>query len=380
MSISKLLLYSALPLLLSLPAAAQVGSVEGYVNSQDGKAVAGAVINFDRTGGVTGHVEAKTDKKGYFSLLGVPTGDYRLTVVVEGQIRDRRDQFHVSPGRQNQVAGNSSSLVFVLKPAEVIAAEQAKEAAKDPNAKDQADKNAKAREEALARAKALNDNFAAGKAALEAKQFDVAVENLTKAAEVDPKQWAVWSSLADAYMGVASRQKSAEAAQTYPKAYEAFSKAIELAPANAGNYNNFALALAANNKLDEAKVNLAKAIEIDPAGAGKYHYNMGAFLMNVSQSDAAAEEFRKSIAADANYAESYFYLGSMLAGKSTMDASGKMVPPEGTVDALQKYLSLKPDGPNAAAAKDLISALGSKIDVNYKDPNAPTKGNSKKTK
>ena len=105
---------------------------------------------------------------------------------------------------------------------------------------------------------------------------------------------------------------------------------------------------------------------------------MGALLMNVSQADAAVDEFRKAITADPNYAESYFYLGSTLAGKATVDASGKMLPPDGTIQALQKYLDLKPDGPNAPAAKDLLAALGTKIDVNYKDPNA--RNNSKKTK
>ena len=100
----------------------------------------------------------------------------------------------------------------------------------------------------------------------------------------------------------------------------------------------------------------------------------GAFLMNASKSDQAVEEFRKGIAADPNYAESYFYLGSMLAGKSTVDASGKMTPPEGTIDALQKYLQLKPDGPNAQSAKELIGALGAKVDLKFTDPNAKPKG------
>jgi tetratricopeptide (TPR) repeat protein len=214
------------------------------------------------------------------------------------------------------------------------------------------------------------DSFAAGKAALDAKKYDDAITNLTKASAVDPKQTAVWSALADAYMGKAREQKSSEAGPTYEKAIEAFNKAIELQPTNAGNYNNFALALAASGKMDDAQKNLEKAIEIDPAGAGKYHYNLGAFLMNSGKGDAAIEEFKKGIAADPKYAESYFYLGSTLAGKSTMDASGKMVPPAGTVEALQKYLELKPDGPNAQPAKDLIAALGSKVDTKFTDPNS----------
>jgi hypothetical protein len=48
-----------------------------------------------------------------------------------------------------------------------------------------------------------------------------------------------------------------------------------------------------------------------------------------------------------------------------------MVAPDGTIEALQKYLTLKPDGPNAESAKQLIAALGSAVNVDYKDPNAP---------
>ncbi len=356
-------------LLVSLPAAAQYGLVDGYVLGPDGKAFQGAVINFDKMDSKA-HTETKSDKKGYFVLGALAIGDYRVTVTVDGQLRDKRDYYHVSPGKQTATQGNSAlALIFNLKAPEVIAAEIKKEAEKEGTAPG-SDEKAKARAAAEESRKALMDSYAQGREALDNKKYDVAVESLTKASVLDPKQAAVWSSLADAYMGVARAQRSSEAAPTYQKAYDAFAKAIELAPTNAGNFNNFALALAASNKMDEAKTNLAKAIELDPAGAGKYHYNLGAFLMNASQNDAATDEFRKSVAADPNYAESWFYLGSMLAGKSTVDASGKMVPPEGTVDALQKYLTLKPDGPNAAPAKDLIGALGSKVDTTFKDPNA----------
>jgi Tfp pilus assembly protein PilF len=366
-----LILFGAF-LLVSLPAFAQFGQVDGYVIGPDKKPVMGAVIQFDRLD-IKSHTETKTDKKGYYQIATLPVGDYSITVMVDGQFRDKRDFFHVSPGRQDATVGNSVlGLSFNLKPLEVVQAQQQKEAVKEGNAGTDAEK-AKAREAQEASRRALMDSYGAGKAALDDKKYDEAIASLTKASEVDPKQTAVWSSLAEAYVGLAQTQKKDEAAATLAKAEEAFNKAIELAPTNAGNYNNYALALAASGKIDDAKVKLAKAIEIDPTGAGKYHYNLGAFLMNAGKSDDATAEFRKGIEADPNYAESYFYLGSMLAGKSTTDPSGKMIPPAGTIDALQKYLQLKPDGPNAQAAKDLIGALGSKVDVNFKDPNAKKK-------
>ena len=83
---------------------------------------------------------------------------------------------------------------------------------------------------------------------------------------MDATQGAVWSTLAEAYVGKA-QATPAEAAAFYTKGFEAFAKAIEISP-DAGLYNNYALALAKNKKIDEAKSNLAKAAELDPPGAG----------------------------------------------------------------------------------------------------------------
>ena len=63
-----------------------------------------------------------------------------------------------------------------------------------------------------------------------------------------------------------------------------------------------------------------------------------------------------------------------LAAKAGADPkTGAVLPVPGTIEELQKYLELKPDGPNAPAAKDLIAALGSKINVDIKDSKARKK-------
>ena len=134
-------------------------------------------------------------------------------------------------------------------------------------------------------------------------------------------------------------------------------------------------------RLDDAKVKLAKAVELDPPGAGKYHYNLGALLMNSNQTDGALDEFKKAIDGRSELCGGLLLLGSTLVGKATLDQkTGKMVAPHGTIEALQKYLQLKPDGPNAQSAKDLIAALGSSVNVDYKDPNAPAPKSNKKGK
>jgi tetratricopeptide (TPR) repeat protein len=347
----------------ALPAFSQTAFVQGTVTAPDGKPVVGAAVAFDRTD-IKGHVAVKTDKKGHY-IASMMAAAYDVSVAVDGQTVAKINKYTAQ-------SGNGDPLDFKLpKPGEAPAAEaEPAPGPKGQGAKD--DPKVKEREAQLAKNKELNDAFGAGKTAMENKQWDEAITQLTKASELGPTQPAVWALLAEAYVGSAKAAKGADQSAIYAKSFTAYDKLLELSPADAGAYNNYALALAADKKLDDAKVKLAKAVELDPPGAGKYHYNLGALLMNSNQTDGAIDEFKKAIDADPNYAEAYYYYGSTLVGKATLDQkTGNMIAPPGTVEALQKYVQLKPDGPNADSAKQLIAALGSSVKVDYKDPNAP---------
>lgn len=367
-------LATAAIMLAAGPAFSQAVFIQGNITDPDGKAVVGAQVAFTAAD-TNNKVQAKSDKKGHY-VLSMKPGVYNVEATVDGKVRFSMTRFEAS----------GDPLDIKLRPvgegAPMAAAGPAPAGAKGGggNSKED-DAKQKEREAQIAKNKELNDSYGAGKAALENKQWDEAITQLTKASEIGPTQQAVWAALAQAYEGSAKAAKGADAAPIFDKAFAAYDKLLALAPDDAGTYNNYALALAADKKLDDAKVKLAKAVELDPTGAGKYHYNLGALLMNSNQTDGALDEFKKSIAADPNYAEAYYYYGSTLVGKATLDQkTGKMVAPDGTVEALQKYLQLKPDGPNAQSAKDLIAALGSSVDVNYKDPNAPAPKSGKKGK
>jgi tetratricopeptide (TPR) repeat protein len=364
--------------------------VQGVVTDQDGKVVVGAMVTFETDEAAKGvyvgvdgvadvghaegkkHYEAKpSDKKGHY-VANMPPGIYTVTVTVDGKVRAFLKGYEVVR------IGSNDPLDFKLK-AGVITTTTIPAAGGKAN-KEADDKAAKDREARLAKDKALNDSFAAGKAAIEAKQWDEAVTQLAKAAEIGPTQQAVWAALAEAYVGSAKVAKGDDAGPIYDKAFAAFDKVLALTPDDAGTYNNYALALAADKRLDDAMAKMAKAVELDPAGGGRYHYNLGALLMDSNQTEGAIEEFKKSFTADPNYAESYYYYGSALLGKATMDPTGtKMIAPAGTVEALQKYLQLRPDGPNSESAKQLIAALGATIQAKSKDPNAPTPKATEKT-
>jgi tetratricopeptide (TPR) repeat protein len=243
--------------------------------------------------------------------------------------------------------------------------------------KEELEKLNKAREAQLAKNKELNDAYQAGRTALDAKMYDEAIEAFNKAATMDDKQVAIWSGLADAYVASAG-MKPAEASALYEKGFDAYRKAIELKPDDAAYYNNFALALAKDKKIDEAKTNLDKAAQLDPPGAGKYFYNMGALLVNSAQNEAAGDEFKKAIAADPTYADAHYQYGLYLTSKATTDPTGKIIAAPGTIESLQKYLELKPDGPFAQSAKELIAGLGGSVNTTFVNPNAPANNKKKK--
>jgi hypothetical protein len=99
--------------------------------------------------------------------------------------------------------------------------------------------------------------------------------------------------------------------------------------------------------------------------------------VNGSQSEAAGEQFKKAIDTDPKYADAQYQYGLYLTSKATTDKDGKILPAPGTIEALQKYLELKPDGQFAASAKELIAGLGGTVSTSFSNPNST---NTKKKK
>jgi tetratricopeptide (TPR) repeat protein len=212
--------------------------------------------------------------------------------------------------------------------------------------------------------------------------WDAAIEGFAKASTLDPTQHVVWSHLADAYSARGDSKSGADQQADYDKGVEAYKKALELSPMDPAYHNNYALILVKKKSLDEAQVELNKAATLDPTSAGKYYYNLGAVLANVNQADAAGEAFKKATTTNPPYVEAYYQYGLVLVGKATVGADGKVQPPAGTVEALQKYIELAPTGPNAQPAKDLLASLGTSIETGFEKPGAKKQpaNNNKKAK
>jgi tetratricopeptide (TPR) repeat protein len=370
------ILFGACFLLFTGASWAQFTAIEGDVKGADGKPVKDAQILIERTDMKGVFKGAKTDKKGHYIYNGLPLGGtFTVTVLIDGQKRDSQagvkprmgDPTPVSFDLKGQAA-EQQAIQKTLESGGTLTKEQERGLSKEQ--KEALEKRAKENSAAMAKNKALNDSFNAGKEAMAAKNYDVAVESFQKGVEIDPAQNVIWAQLADAYVSRAKAKTGADQQADYAKSLEAFQKAIELKPDDAAYHNNYALALANVKKFDEAQAELNKAAQLDPTSAAKYYYNLGAVLVNTGQTDAATNAFKKAVETDPNYADAQFQYATALSAKLTTAADGKVVAPPGMKEALEKYLELQPTGQFAEPAKGMLQIIGATIQTDYSNPNA----------
>ncbi len=359
---------------------AQTSSLEGDVKGEDGAALKGALIKIDRED-IKGHYQVKTDKKGHYYYGGLPLGRYKVTLEVDGKDVDYVDKVQTHPGEPGvnnfDMQASAKKRQALNQAASTGNLSKDQERAMSPEEKAAFEKATKERTELKAKNKALNDAFNAGKEAANAKQFDVAVTQFSKASEMAPDQPVIWANLGDAEINLAKSKTGAEHDEAMNKGMEAYQKTLAIKPDDAGVHNNYALALAGAKKFDEAQAELAKAAQLDPASAGKYYYNLGALLVNNGQSEPAGAAFKKAIEADPKYADAQYQYGIYLIGKAALGADGKYNPVPGTREAFQAYLELKPDGPNAESCKGMLASLSGSVDTSYQNPAAKKKTTKK---
>ena len=371
---------ACLLILFSQAAFAQMGSISGKAVGEDGKPIENAVIKIVRND-IKGNYETKTNRRGEFFHAGLPAGratNYTVTLEIGGRDVDFRQGVSVPLG--DSAAVNFDLALKKKQEAAMAAGEltDAQTRGLSDQQREELEKVMKERAAQLAKNKELSDAFNLGMEAMKANQFQAAVDAFAKASVVDPKQNAVWGQLAEAYSSLAQQKTGAEQQDLLTKSIEAFQKAMELKPDDAAYQNNYALVLVRAKRLPEAQASLEKAAQLDPTNAGKYYYNLGAVMMNTGQMDSAGDAFKKAISLSPNYAAAWYQYGLYLLGKAQIGQDGKILPPEGTREALQEYLKLEPTGGNADQAKQILSSLDSSIETQYTNPDAKKKSSSKK--
>ena len=159
-----------------------------------------------------------------------------------------------------------------------------------------------------------------------------------------------------------------DAADAYQKGVD-FNKASKKpTPADqAVALNSLGNTYAKLGKVQDAQTAFEGAVALDPTKAGMYYNNEAAILINNQQNDGALAAADKAIAADPNRADPYYIKGKVLIAKATFDnKTQKLVPPDGCVDAYQHFLAIAPpDDKKIPEVKEILAALGEKIDTKY---------------
>ncbi len=329
------------------PLFAQTGGLTGTCKGEKGELLAGYPVIIERQE-VKGTYKTKTNKKGEYIYIGLPMGNYKVT------LRDPSggDLFFVTI---RVSMGDPTELNFDLGKEKVRAQEErAKQIAANPELQKQQLEQEKEQKQSAS----LKQLFDQGEALLQAKQYAEAVALFERALPLakDKNVPVVLAKLGESY----------DKARQYDKALENYRKASEANPTDSDLHNNLGNVLAEMGKSAEALQEFQKAAELSPTKAARYYFNLGAVSYNVGKMDEAVSGFRKATEIDPTYADAFFWLGQALMGKATMSPDGKVVAVPGTVEALENYLKLEPNGINAPTVQALLQTVQGQIQIQYK--------------
>jgi tetratricopeptide (TPR) repeat protein len=328
------------------------GSVKGACKDVEGKPVTGATIEW--LSNDTGRkYTLKTNNKGEYFSLGIVPGKYKVTLSKDG-----KELFHFG---NVPVGVDEVDLDFDLKKEQAQGAQG--QGMNPEQAKQIQEQQAKQQKEAMT-VKTLNEKLNASNQAAQAGDYDQAISILNESTQLDPTRDLLWFKLGDAYRMSATKQTDPnEKSKRFGQAIEAYNKAIAIKP-NGSYYNNLAEVYGKSGKVDDAVKTYQQAAQLDPANAAQYSFNTGAVLTNAGKVDEAIQAFDKVIAADPNKADAYYWKGVNMIGKATLKGD-KMVAPEGTAAAFQKYLELQPSGQYAEPAKQMLASIGASVETKF---------------
>jgi len=326
-----------------------------------GQPVANAQITF--TNLQTGRTfKGKTDKNGNYEIVGLERTNYQIDVTSATGEKLYSSKQGIT-GETNGHMGGEQTLDLDISQGggqPKYTKEQRAEIEKQ---------NEKARN--------MNELINQVNAALNARNWEGAIPLLQQLSTQDPNRWRFTQSLGDAQLNVgqydqavATYEKGIQVAQGFASGNVKDPKNPDADPAKAKagvaqmltNEGNAYLKM---HKNQEAVAAFTKAASMDPNPATAY-FNICATQYNSGNTEGALAACDKAIAADPNRADAYFIKGSLMVAQGKMDKSGKYEAPEGTAEALNKYLELAPTGPHANDVKQMLQFIGSKMETTHK--------------
>src|SRR5215831_1763779 len=319
----------------ALPLLAQMTGMKGSAKDQEGKPITDGVVEV--TNADSGRkLSAKTNKNGEYTIIGLTPGSYDAILTRNGQKVDSFNKIPVGMGDMREVN-------FDLK----------KDLAKGGPSEEQLKQQQEVQKQNET-IKGLNAKLAEARDLEKAGNYDQAISILQEATTTEPSKDLLWAYLGDAYRG----------AKKYPEAAEAYQKALAINPTSGAYHSGLADAYARSGQTDKAIAEWNAAVQAEPANAATYYFNEGAVLTNTGKVDDAITAFDKTIQIDPKRADAYYWKGVNMIGKATLKGD-KMVAPDGTADAFNKYLELDPNGKYADAAKQMLASIGASVETGF---------------
>jgi tetratricopeptide (TPR) repeat protein len=357
---------------MTMAAAAQLNlaTIKGKATDDQGQPMAGAEIRMSEA--ETGRkYTLKTDKNGGYQSIAIQPGKYKITLV-----KDNVEIFNLNNVTVS-LANPENIIDFDMRKERALAAKSGAQQMTEAQRKEMEQVN----KENLT-VKDLNNLLAQARAAKDAGDTDTALSTIDKAITVDGNRDLLWYTKGDIQATAAKKEADRAAKkQKFTEAATSFGKAIELANASTdpkgksllGNHlEGQAKAFEGAGEPDKAATSYEAAAKFylsqtppNNKQAAIEYFNMGAVYTNANKGDEAIKAFDRTLELDPEKAEAYFYKGSAMLAKGELK-DGKLIAPEGTDEALNKYLELKPDGPLSADAKAMLGAIGSEVKTSYK--------------
>jgi tetratricopeptide (TPR) repeat protein len=298
---------------LAAPAAlAQTGTARGKVMDEQGQPIADVKVEIDFQGGVTRHIETKTNKKGEYIQVGLPPGVYRFTASKEG--------FQSGYIEQKVNLGDATELPE-MRLRTMEAARKAAAASGDAEAVQAAFKTAV-------------DSLQQGKLDEAEKAFKELQSNHPSIPEI-PFNLGI----------IAGKRKD------WPTAEAAFKRAIELRPDYADAYSALAGVYQSMGQVDKANEVMqaaGEALGSDPSVL----FSQAVLMLNQGKYAEAEQAFKKVEAADPSNIEVQYHLGTIALNQGKADEC---------IARLEKYVAANPtNAQNLQTAQGLLAALKKK--------------------
>jgi tetratricopeptide (TPR) repeat protein len=293
----------------ALPAAAQTGRIGGLVKDDKGQPVKGATVVAENPAASPSSFTATTDDRGRFSIIGLRTGNWKITASAPG--------FQPSSGSLNvrTIGAPNPPLEFTLAPGPT-----------GPTG-------------ALAgvNTKELQGELAKAEELMNAQQYDQAI-----AAYEAMLQKAPALTMINLQIGRAYRLK-----KDYDGALGAYKKILDADPANERAKIEIGMTNLEKGDLPAAEAALTEAAQ-GTGASREVFYNLGEVKFAKGETDEAMKWYQRAADTDPNWAKPYFKLGLGHLQKS--DTAG-------TIKMMEKVIAVEPNSAEATQAKALIEQL-----------------------